>query len=174
MIREEDMTYAGRFGKPHGVKGEISFTFADGTSECPEHGCLVCRVDGMLVPFFVDGCRFRSATTALVKLEDIDTTEAARRLTNAEAYFPVRHVGEEEELDGRIPSWRSLEGFRAEDTEGRSLGRITAVDDSTMNVLLAVEREDGTELLLPAHEELVAGLDRKAHVLTLDLPEGLT
>lgn len=29
MIREEDVYRIGRLGKPHGVKGEVSFHFAD-------------------------------------------------------------------------------------------------------------------------------------------------
>ena len=52
------------------------------------------------------------------------------------------------------------------------LGEIVAVDDSTMNVLFAIEK-DGEELLLPAHEEFICKLDKKKRLLTVDVPDGL-
>ena len=53
------------------------------------------------------------------------------------------------------------------------LGEIVAVDDSTMNVLFAIEREDGEEILLPAHEEFIVKIEKKKRVVTVDVPEGL-
>ena len=47
-----------------------------------------------------------------------------------------------------------------------------AVDDSTMNVLFAIEK-GGEELLLPAHEEFITKLDKKKRLLTVEVPDGL-
>ena len=52
------------------------------------------------------------------------------------------------------------------------MGEIVAVDDSTMNVLFAIEK-DGEELLLPAHEEFIIKLDKKKRLLTVEVPDGL-
>ena len=52
------------------------------------------------------------------------------------------------------------------------LGEIVAGDDSTMNVLFAIEK-DGEELLLPAHEEFITKLDKKKRLLTVEVPDGL-
>ena len=60
---------------------------------------LVCLLDGIFVPFFIEEYRFRSDTTALVKLEGVDTSEKARMFTNVEVYFPKKYVGEEEDSD---------------------------------------------------------------------------
>lgn len=49
---------------------------------------------------------------------------------------------------------------------------LAAVDDSTMNVLFAIEK-DGEELLLPAHEEFIIKLDKKKRLLTVEVPDGL-
>ena len=53
------------------------------------------------------------------------------------------------------------------------LGEIVAVDDSTMNVLFAIEKPDGEEILLPAHEEFMVKLEKKKRLLTVEVPEGL-
>ena len=112
---------------------------------------LVCLLDGIFVPFFIEEYRFRSDTTALVKLEGVDTSEKARMFTNVEVYFPKKYV---------------------EDVNHGELGEIVAVDDSTMNVLFAIEK-DGEELLLPAHEEFIIKLDKKKRLLTVEVPDGL-
>lgn len=63
-------------------------------------------------------------------------------------------------------------GFKVEDVNHGELGEIVAVDDSTMNVLFAIEK-DGEELLLPAHEEFIIKLDKKKRLLTVEVPDGL-
>ena len=147
MIKKDEVFKIGIFNKPHGVKGEISFTFTDDIFDRVECEYLVCLLDGIFVPFFIEEYRFRSDTTALVKLEGVDTSEKARMFTNVEVYFPKKYVGEEEDSDD-IPTWNYFIGFKVEDVNHGELGEIVAVDDSTMNVLFAIEK-DGEELLLP-------------------------
>ena len=170
-ISEDEVFKIGIFNKPHGVKGEISFTFTDDIFDRVECEYLVCLLDGIFVPFFIEEYRFRSDTTALVKLEGVDTSEKARMFTNVEVYFPKKYVGEEEDSDD-IPTWNYFIGFKVEDVNHGELGEIVAVDDSTMNVLFAIEK-DGEELLLPAHEEFIIKLDKKKRLLTVEVPDGL-
>ncbi len=168
MIKKEDVFKIGVINKPHGVKGEVSFTFTDDIFDRVECEYLILLLDGILVPFFMEEYRFRSENVALVKFEDVDDAERARRLTNVEVYFPKKYM---EEQDG-ISSWNFFVGFRVEDVRHGYLGEVTAVDESTLNVLFAIER-DGEELLLPAHEEFIVGVDQKSKLLTVDVPDGL-
>ncbi len=156
MIKKDEVFKIGIFNKPHGVKGEISFTFTDDIFDRVECEYLVCLLDGIFVPFFIEEYRFRSDTTALVKLEGVDTSEKARMFTNVEVYFPKKYVGEEEDSDD-IPTWNYFIGFKVEDV---------------MNVLFAIEK-GGEELLLPAHEEFITKLDKKKRLLTVEVPDGL-
>lgn len=84
---------------------------------------LVCLLDGIFVPFFIEEYRFRSDTTALVKLEGVDTSEKARMFTNVEVYFPKKYVGEEEDSDD-IPTWNYFIGFKVEDVNMVSWARL--------------------------------------------------
>ena len=94
MIRKEEVYKIGIFNKPHGIHGELSFTFTDDIFDRVEAEYLICLLDGIFVPFFIEEYRFRSDTTALVKLEGVDTAERARMFTNIEVYFPVKHAEE--------------------------------------------------------------------------------
>ena len=170
MIKKEEVFKIGIINKPHGVKGEVSFTFTDDIFDRVEDcDYLVLLLDGILVPFFIEEYRFRSDTTALVKLEGVDTAERARMFTNIEVYFPVKHA------EGAGPgelSWDFFIGFRMEEVHHGQLGEVTDVDTSTINTLFVVDYK-GEELLIPAQEDFIMDIDQKHKVITVDLPEGL-
>lgn len=168
MIRKEEVFKIGVINKPHGIKGEVSFTFTDDIFDRVDCDYLILLMDGILVPFFMKEYRFRSDTVALVKFEGIDTAEQARRFTNVEVYFPKKFMDEQED----VTSWNFFIGFRVEDVHHGYLGEITNVDDTTLNVLFAIEK-DGEELLLPAHEEFIIDLDREKKVMKVNVPDGL-
>lgn len=144
MIKREDVYKIGLFNKPHGIHGELSFTFTDDIFDRADCDYLICRLDDIFVPFFIEEYRFRSDSTALVKLEGVDTAERARMFTNVEVYFPVKHA--EEAGPGEL-SWDFFVGFRVEDVRHGALGKVTDVDTSTVNTLFVVDR-DGDELLI--------------------------
>lgn len=165
MIHHEDVYKIGKMGKPHGVKGEVSFQFDDDIFDRTDADFLILELDGILVPFFIEEYRFRSDSLALMKLEGIDTQERARELTNCEVYFPREQQGDEENL-----SWAAIIGFTVVNEKTNTpVGAIAAVDDSTENVLF--ELEDST--LIPASEDLITNIDTKKRTITIDLPEGL-
>lgn len=169
MIKKEEVFKIGIINKPHGVKGEVSFTFTDDIFDRVEDcDYLVLLLDGILVPFFIEEYRFRSDNVALVKFEGIDSTEKARTLTNVEVYYPVKFMDDQEE----ISSWNYFIGFRVEDIHRGCLGTVVDVDDATMNVLFVIENGD-EEVLLPAHEEFILDIDRKKKILKVDIPDGL-
>ncbi len=169
MIKKEEVFKIGIINKPHGVKGEVSFTFTDDIFDRVEDcDYLVLLLDGILVPFFIEEYRFRSDNVALVKFEGIDSTEKARTLTNVEVYYPVKFMDDQEE----ISSWNYFIGLRVEDIHHGCLGTVVDVDDATMNVLFVIENGD-EEVLLPAHEEFILDIDRKKKILKVDIPDGL-
>ena len=88
MIRREDVYKIGKIGKPHGVKGEMTFMFDDDVFDRVDAPYLVLDIDGILVPFFISDYRFRTDETALIQFDGIDTQEQARTLTNTDVYFP--------------------------------------------------------------------------------------
>ncbi len=170
MIRKDEVYKIGLFNKPHGIHGELLFTFTDDIFDRVEADFLICLMDGIFVPFYLEEYRFRSDSTALVKLERIDTAEQARRFTNVEVYFPVKHAQEsagEAEL-----TWDYFVGFRIEETHMGYLGDITNVDTSTINTLFVVNHQ-GQELLIPAQETFICNIDHKHRVIKVSLPQGL-
>ena len=166
MIKREEVYKIGRLGKAHGVKGEVSFQFDDDIFDRVDADYLVLDIDGILVPFFMEEYRFRNDTVCLVKFCDIDTQQRAQELTGCDVYFP-RALAEEAE---DVPSLASLVGFDIVDaSDGKTIGHIAAIDDSTQNILF--ELEDGT--LIPASDELTVDIDVNTKEIIMNIPIGL-
>ena len=170
MIRREELIKIGLFNKPHGVHGEISFTFTDDVFDRGDSPYLVCCIDNIYVPFFIEEYRFKTGTTALVKLEDIDSDEAARDFTNLEVFYPKCHYVEDEEE--ATPDDYFI-GYTISDITHGSLGEVTAIDDSTINALFVVTTPDDKEILIPIQEAFVCAIDEEQRIIHMDLPDGL-
>jgi 16S rRNA processing protein RimM len=169
MIRETNVYKIGVIGKAHGVNGEVNFQFTDAAWDDVDAEYLVLKIEGILVPFFLEEYRFRSDSTAIVKFEDVETEAAARELVGVEVYFPyaLRPEGEEEY------SWTYFVGFTVRLTDGQTVGVVTAVDDSTVNTLFEVESAEGREYLIPAQEAFITEIDHEERIIHMQLPQGL-
>ena len=166
MLRREDFTYLGKFLKPHGTKGEISLQ-SDGFTLDESCDFVACDIDGILVPFFIEEMRTKNHDTMIVKIERMESADEVRFLTNRSAYIPREWVEESEEL-----SWSYFHGFTAVDEKAGVIGTITDIDDSTINTLFVIEK-NGEEILIPAQEEFITGMDHKKREIRFNLPEGL-
>ena len=170
MIKREDLIKIGQFNKPHGIKGEISFTFTNDIFDESECEFLVCEIDGIFVPFVIESYRFKSDTTALIKFKDIKTDTQAKLFTNLEVYFPKQYLKEDTSFE--ITSWDYFIGYTLVDDILGTVGNITNVDETTVNVLFVVEQA-GKEILIPASEYLIAGVDVEKKIIKMVIPEGL-
>ena len=166
----KDVYRIGRIGKPHGVKGEMNFMFTDDVFDRTDSDYLIIEVEGLLVPFFIEEYRFRSDETALLKLCDIDTQEQARQFTNCEVFFERSKADTpDDEL-----TWAQIVGFQiVDENNGKVVGKIVAVDDSTENILFEIETTKGHQALIPAHDSLIRNIDTPSQTITMTIPDGL-
>lgn len=170
MIRRDDVYKIGKLGKPHGVKGEITFAVTDDVFDRVDADYLVLDIDGILVPFYLEEYRFKNDDNVLVKFEDIDTQEQVRAYTGCEVYFP-RHLSDSDEEN---MSWAEIIGFQLVDAvSGRVVGTIDHVDDSTLNLLFEITSPEGEALLIPANNDLIEEVDIEKKMIRMAIPEGL-
>ncbi len=170
MIRRDELIKIGRFNKPHGVHGEISMTFTDDAFDRCDSPYIVCLVEGIFVPFFIEEYRFKNDSTALIKLCDVDSETDAAAFTLLDVYYPKRYYVES---DDAATLGDYFIGFTVVDSEKGTLGSVVAIDDATANILFVVASPDGGELLIPAQETFVDSIDEEARIIHMHLPEGL-
>ena len=166
-----DTVTIGSFGKTHGLKGEIVLNLETEAYEVtPEHFVFAIRDGGLQVPYRVESTRTIKDGVIVVKLKDV-TYEEASDFNGLPATAPSADVVDDSNEDD-IFYLEDLIGFRAYDGD-TELGEIIEVDDSTWNVLLRIRTTEGRDILVPANEELIAGLDTETRNVIFSLPEGL-
>lgn len=120
-----------------------------------------------LLPWFVEGTRIKGPEEVFVKLEGLDTKEAAKRMVRKEVW-----VREEDFLGIAGKSAPiSLVGYHLIDGS-QDLGEILEVIEQPHQVLCRIDLE-GKEALIPLHEETLRGVDQKKRVVRVELPDGL-
>ena len=171
-IPKPDCQKIGFMRKTHGVHGELVLEYEPEFEESVvEANRFFLEIDGLLVPFFVaeDGLRFRSAKTALVTFDGVNTEKYARRLVGSPVYLFNFEIIDE---PGEASTSRFLH-FRLLDEIGKEVGEISAVDDYAGNIVFTVNTGKG-EILVPFNEDFLLKLDAKQKSVQLRLPEGLT
>lgn len=170
MISDSDVYKIGTLTRTHGIRGEVAFQFTDDVWDRVDADYLFLRLDGLLVPFFLEEWRFRSDSVALLKFEDVDDAVAASRLVGADVCFPKELTPSN--VDEEDLTWKHFIGFEVLQEE-QKLGTVSSVLDQTANVLLVIETPEGKELLIPAHEDFILKADHRQRLLLVDIPEEL-
>ena len=169
MITFNDLYRIGRIGKPHGVHGEVQLFVDDDVFDRTDTPYVFLDIDGLPVPFFFKEYRYRSEQSLLAVFEDIDTEQAARRLTGCTVWFE-RSLADDN--NGDEPA--TVVGYRLiNDTDRQEVGVIRSINDSTANILFEVEKKDGGIQYIPVVEEWITATDHEQKTITMHLPEGL-
>ncbi len=168
MIKPQEVIKIGKVTKTHGVSGELSCTFINDIFGDEDAPYLVADIDGIFVPFFIEEYRFKSDVTALIKFEDIDDTESAKIILGRELYFPMKYITDSQPMN----CGEGILGYKIY-SDGKLIGTIEGVDDTTANILFSVLTESGEELLIPATDDFVEDIDDEKREITMNLPDGL-
>lgn len=106
----------------------------------------------------------------LMKIEGVDTPEAANALRNAVLYMNREDV----ELDDDTYFIQDLQGMRVTDADdGKEYGKLHDVLQTGANDVYEVESPDGKMLLVPVIPEVVLKVDFETDTITIRPLKGL-
>ena len=173
MITRDELILIGRYNKPHGVVGEISATVDVPADALDGLSCLVSDMDGIYVPFFVSACRTKGAQTVLLSIDGINDEREASMLVNHDIYALKRdYVQASDDADADGYPLDYFVGYELRDADGTVVGKIIDVDEQTENALFIIDH-DGSQLMVPACDDLIVEFDEEASVMVMDLPKGI-
>jgi len=157
--------------RPRGLGGEVLARFhADDPSRLDEVGAVeIVGPGGAVIASRLEGWK-RCGERVVLKLEGIDTVEAARGLAGSEirvAPGPAR---------ARLPEGRyfayEIEGLQVVARSGETLGVVTRLLRPAGQTLLVV-RGAGGEFLVPMVASICVEIDVERGRIVVDPPEGL-
>ena len=166
MIQLTDFLEVGKLSKTHGTQGEIVCLLKQDFPEDTDVNCVMLLIDNIPVPFYVEDWRYKADDAVILKLEDVDTESAAKRLIGCRVYIDKQFYGEDA---ADSLTWQELKGYTVLEKEHGKIGVVADVDESTINTLFLLD----TGVVLPAHEDFIVSLDTKKREIILTLPEGL-
>ncbi len=158
----------GKLRRAHGLSGEL---IMDVLTDFPER-----LVPGKKV-YFGESHTLRIIRSVrphhrgmLIAFETVDSPETARELVNQPIY--VRSDELPELPDGEYYHHQLL-GLAVVDQGGSAIGRLVEILETGANDVYVVEKMDGSELLLPAIDEVILSIDLNARQILVNPPEWL-
>lgn len=137
---------------------------------------LFVAIDGLPVPFQIYAAEGRADNSAILYFEELPDGITADELTGCELYLPTDQLLNDDTNNEGDEEF-SLEyfiGCTLQDQHGRTIGQIVDYEQYSLNMLLVVEREDESEVLIPFHPDLVQKLPTEdVDILQLEIADGL-
>ncbi len=158
----------GKFGRPHGVQGEI---FLHLLTDFPER--LTAGVEVFLGPEYgvIEIQAQRPHKHALLlRLDGYDSPEAVATLTNR--YLFVRADDRPELPEGEYYH-HQLIGMQVVDEQGQVLGFVSEILETGANDVYIVLPSQGAEILLPAIQDVILDIDLSNRQMIVRLMPGM-
>jgi 16S rRNA processing protein RimM len=160
----------GYIERSHGVDGAFVAVFdVDQPQRYHKIDALFIERGAQLVPYLVRHISTGKGNKFVISVEGVRSEVEAMALKGSVLYLP------EAVLPKLKPDqfyFHELVGCKVEDAELGSLGTITEIFSLPNQTLMAMDWQ-GSEVLIPVHDDIVKRLDRTNKVVKTALPEGL-
>ena len=111
---------------------------------------------------------YKGANQAILKLADVDGEEA-KSLVKSELYLPLTFLPP---LTGNKFYFHEVIGFEVIDKEKGNIGTCVDFMEISRQPIMQIDY-NGTEILIPAVDEIFDTVDRAHKTITIVAPEGL-
>ena len=159
----------GKFVAAYGIKGELLLQHELGKKTSLKDLKTIFIEDrkNSFLPWFVESTRIKSKEAVFIKLDGINTREAAINLAQKEAWVTDADIKKFAAKSSPI----SLLGYEII-THQKTLGKIAEVIEQSHQLLCKIEINK-REVLIPLNEGTLKKIDHRKREVIVDLPEGL-
>ncbi len=154
----------------HGIKGEVKvFPTTDDASRFKKLKQVTMDTGKERLHMEIEGVKFFKQYVIL-KFKGFDSINDIEKYKSAKLYVTRDNAVRLKKDEYFIAD---LVGLRVVTEEGETFGRLSDVMTTGANDVYVVEREDGTEVLLPAIKECVRKIDMELGQITVHIMDGL-
>lgn len=161
--------HIGKIAATHGLTGEVVIKHVLGkkTDFKTTEAVFIEKIKDEYLPYFHEKSTARNNEETIVKLEGIDSKEAASVLLQKKVWLTKNDF--EKLVSKSAPV--NLIGFIVVN-DGAKLAPVESVIEQPLQVLLQISI-DSKEVLVPLNEETLRKIDRKKNEIHVSLPDGL-
>jgi 16S rRNA processing protein RimM len=159
----------GKLVAPYGIKGELILKHSLGkkTSLKGLRAIFIEDRKESFIPWFIESVKIKTAEENYLKLESVETREAAIKLVQKEVWIPETDFNKFSAKTSPI----NLLGFTVID-QGKQLGEILELIEQPHQMLCRIEINT-KEVLIPLNESTLLKVDKKNRQVLVSLPDGL-
>lgn len=156
--------------KAHGFDGTVKIRLAGNfRDKIPEMESVFVETDGKPVPFFISESEHAGADILRLKFDGYESGDKVREFIGCRVFLTIPYDQQSKEY-----SLAELKGYDLFVSGNKHIGRVKEIIENPGQLLLVVESETASEILIPFHEDLIVSFDKKKKRIEMDLPEGLT
>lgn len=159
----------GKLVAVHGLKGELVLKHELGKKSSLKglQALFTEEKKNSFLPWFIETTKIKSEEEIFLKLETVDTREAAIKLTQKEVWLPEAEFKKYASKSSPL----SLLGYTIYN-ESKPLGEILEIIEQPHQLLCRLQIEE-KEVLIPLNEEFLIKTDHRKKQVIVELPEGL-
>ncbi|MGK5692265.1 ribosome maturation factor RimM [Streptomyces sp. URMC 128] len=160
-----------RIGRAHGIKGEVTVEVRTDEPELRlAPGAVLATDPAAAGPLTIETGRVHSGRL-LLRFEGVSDRTGAEALRNT---LLIAEIDPEELPEGEDEYYdHQLIDLDVVTADGTEVGRITEISHLPTQDLFIVERPDGSEVMIPFVEEIVAEIDLEEQKAVITPPPGL-
>ncbi len=165
-----ELVNIGRIGSSVGLRGEVRVTlYAHDSDNLKEGKVLLLKHAKKQLEAECISVRLQK-NKPVIKLEGISDRTAADELRDMEIYI---YEDQLEELPEGEHYVRDIVGFTVHDiASGKDIGKLTDVIQNTAQNILEVETPEGKQVLIPAVDAFMRGIDDENKLISVELIPG--
>lgn len=169
-MRKEDCFFLGKIIGKHSFKGEVLVKLdTDSPEDFLEMESVFVELDKNLIPFFIDDSILQKTDLLRIKFEDVESEDEVEYIIGSDLYLPLTVLPK---LTGNKFYYHEIIGFKVEDSNLGSIGKIIGVNDNTPQALFIIEHL-GKEIFVPITDDFIDKVDRENKTMHLTTPDGL-
>lgn len=169
-MKKKDCFYLGKIVKKYSFKGELLAKLDTDQPELyTQLDTLFIDINNSLIPYFIEESQLHKSDLLRIKFEDVSSEIDAEQLLKKEVYLPLALLPN---LEGNTFYYHEIIGFTIVDENFGNVGTISAVNDSSAQVLFEIDR-NGIQILIPLNDDIISSVDRTNKTITVNTPPGL-
>ena len=167
-MHKKDCFLVGTVFKLHGYKGDVNIYNEDNIPfDLSILKYFLIEKNNELIPSFVEWVRQTKPNVLLVKFEDVNSEEEAKKIHKRKIYLPKNWLPKK---DKNAISEKQLIGYSIIDIEMGELGEISFINSKTAQTLIHVSK-DGEEFCFPWHKQFVKNIDTEQGIMEVEIPK---
>jgi 16S rRNA processing protein RimM len=164
-----DFFYLGVITKTFGYKGQVVvYLDTDEPEKYQTFEAVFVKEDEEMLPYMIENFIYKGANQAILTFTDVNGEEA-KNLVKAKLYLPLSFLPP---LTGNKFYFHEVIGFDVIDKAKGNIGKCMEFMEISRQPIMQIDY-NGTEILIPAVDEIFETVDRVNKTISINAPEGL-